>query len=941
MKCNPGEFNTVAGALVCQPCLRATYYAFKGRQSPCLNCPMGWSSVDGSVKCTPCRAGTFARVAGGECRLCTGGRYRTSNMNAASCVGCPMGFSQKDVGQATCVPCSPGAFNDAIGAVHCKWCAAGQYRSDEDAPETCIDCNKGYFSTNASAGCQSCDIGKYGSRPGVCSACVEANTYVDVRGALTCQSCPTGKLHNEKKTGCELPSYRIRSSCQKNTEYLINTDLDRFKWVCAKCVMGGNCEGHRTYSELTPKPGYWKVEARLHPDPLQPFELCPYPNDCNNNNHNNNNNTNMCVQGTSGVLCAQCDVGYDRIGSSCSVCRVGEIEIRVALLVTFFLILLVVVWSLRQKLLTQYLKYKMVIKDIAIAVKIMVSFQQINSSLPSIMDRFAWPDNYVQFLNRLNIVDMDILSLVGLNCAVDFDYRYTVLMSFFIPVIVVFWVLVAYCRGQRAVYLYDKPELMEEEMEITMVKLFDLNDYDQNETIDVEEFYYLIHSVSGFKLSDSEIISVMANSGATKVNKLREGKIYESLELSRRDFLKAASKDSSVVVDNRHHHLSYYISPRLAFDWVASHELISIYFSTAIQLLLLIHAPVSAKAFLYFDCNDVGQNHSFVRQDYKLECYEEKWWAFVPVAVALLVCFTFALPIGLMGYLTVHRKDLQTPKTRQMVGWLYARLTIGSEAWPVFDTFRKMILTGVLVYFDPSARAAAALLVCFLSTAVLNYTRPYKNNQLFWVCQGSFLCVTLKYLVPLFALASKDDTDSNMESLGIVLIVLDSIVFFIGILCICLLFLVFRKDIQEAETEAEEEPTMVLPGWHLVKKNPGRNHEKKKPTRSIKRQVTIKGSLRYNVKVAMMMKKAKHMHEAHQASREIRIKKLAATRIKSKSRLSDRIKSRSRNKLGKQKVVQQRTMTAVHDGGGLGEIVVESDKVHNVVTSPVQVAPER
>ena len=349
------------------------------------------------------------------------------------------------------------------------------------------------------------------------------------------------------------------------------------------------------------------------------------------------------------------------------------------------------------------------------------------------------------------------------------------------------------------------------------------------------------------------------------------------------------------------------------------------------QLLLLIHAPVSATAFLYFDCNDVGQNHSFVRQDYKLECYEEKWWAFVPVAVALLVCFTFALPIGLMGYLTVHRKDLQTPKTRQMVGWLYARLTIGSEAWPVFDTFRKMILTGVLVYFDPSARAAAALLVCFLSTAVLNYTRPYKNNQLFWVCQGSFLCVTLKYLVPLFALASKDDTDSNMESLGVVLIVLDSIVFFIGILCICLLFLVFRKDIQEATTEVEEEH-MVLPGWHLVKKNPGRNHEEKKPTRSIKRQVTIKGSLRYNVKVAMMMKKAKHMHEAHQASREIRIKKIAATRIKSKSRLSDRIKSRSRNKLGKQKVVQQRTMTAVRDGGGLDEIVV---------TSPVQVAPER
>ena len=60
--------------------------------------------------------------------------------------------------------------------------------------------------------------------------------------------------------------------------------------------------------------------------------------------------------------------------------------------------------------------------------------------------------------------------------------------------------------------------------------------------------------------------------------------------------------------------------------------------------------------------------------------------------------------------------------------------------------FRKMILTGLLVFIPGSSRAAVAILVSVLSVASLNYVKPHKNYLVFWTAQGSFLITTFKYL---------------------------------------------------------------------------------------------------------------------------------------------------------------------------------------------------
>jgi hypothetical protein len=54
------------------------------------------------------------------------------------------------------------------------------------------------------------------------------------------------------------------------------------------------------------------------------------------------------------------------------------------------------------------------------------------------------------------------------------------------------------------------------------------------------------------------------------------------------------------------------------------------------QMLLLIHAPVSAKAFYYFDCHVLGKKRQLLRHDYRLDCQSDEYYQFMPVAVLLV-----------------------------------------------------------------------------------------------------------------------------------------------------------------------------------------------------------------------------------------------------------------------------------------------------------------
>ena len=204
--------------------------------------------------------------------------------------------------------------------------------------------------------------------------------------------------------------------------------------------------------------------------------------------------------------------------------------------------------------------------------------------------------------------------------------------------------------------------------------------------------------------------------------------------LTRENFINAAlsnrNPNSNEVV-----HISDLISLQRAHQWTKLHKLASTWIGGAMQLMMLFHAPVSARAFYYFDCHKLGEKY-FLRRDYQIECFSPEWISFLPFAIVLLVGFALAVPLGLFLVLFLNRKHLYTPQTRQTIGFLYARFVPGAEWWEVHEVVRKMILTGLLVYLPSTSRAAAAVLVCIFALGTLNYARPHKNIFLFWVCQG-------------------------------------------------------------------------------------------------------------------------------------------------------------------------------------------------------------
>ena len=327
-----------------------------------------------------------------------------------------------------------------------------------------------------------------------------------------------------------------------------------------------------------------------------------------------------------------------------------------------------------------------------------------------------------------------------------------------------------------------------------MADIFDLADYDESGEIDEREFRYIVRKLkkSPKKMAAKKIHQVMKRCGA-RLHKISPTK--SMLMLSRQHFLKAlAEKENSVVSDGGSNlHISHLISDQLAYQYLHGHQLASSWYSAAIQLLLLFHAPVSARGFYYFDCHQLGAR-TYLRRDYNTQCFGKQWTEFLPVAIILLVGFAATIPIGLTFILYYNRKHLYTPSIRVQIGFLYSRYVPGAEWWEIHEVIRKMFLCGLLVYLPATTRAAAAVLICVLALASLNYTRPHKNNYLFWACQGAFMLTACKYLTTIFAKAMGRNLEQSEddEMLAYFLIFFDSMIFVFGGFCIvaivCMLF---------------------------------------------------------------------------------------------------------------------------------------------------------
>jgi hypothetical protein len=221
----------------------------------------------------------------------------------------------------------------------------------------------------------------------------------------------------------------------------------------------------------------------------------------------------------------------------------------------------------------------------------------------------------------------------------------------------------------------------------------------------------------------------------------------------------------------------------------------------ATMLLMLAHTPVSRKVFQYFHCNNLaGKRYLFA--DYSIRCYSDSWWAFLPVVLVVLVCFTILLPASISVYLYRHWDQLYTVRVQQKVGWLYQAYRRGAEFWQVHDVILKMILTGMLIYIPDGARPTAGAMICIIAVANLNYFRPHKTNVLFWLTELTFVASAFKYITALMIESSAhnpDATEEDIDTVGSLLIGIEIFTIISMLFCFGAAVYVLRGKLQEQD----------------------------------------------------------------------------------------------------------------------------------------------
>jgi len=120
--CAPRKRGLTNGATTesegCGWCPAGTYQSGHG-YATCNSCDAGTVSVEGSLECTPCAAGSIPNSASSTCDLCPGGTYQPLD-GQTTCIACPTG-SASSQGASECSPCPAGTYPDETSS-SCQPC---------------------------------------------------------------------------------------------------------------------------------------------------------------------------------------------------------------------------------------------------------------------------------------------------------------------------------------------------------------------------------------------------------------------------------------------------------------------------------------------------------------------------------------------------------------------------------------------------------------------------------------------------------------------------------------------------------------------------------------------------------------------------------------------------------------------------------------------------
>ena len=97
----------------------------------------------------------------------------------------------------------------------------------------------------------------------------------------------------------------------------------------------------------------------------------------------------------------------------------------------------------------------------------------------------------------------------------------------------------------------------------------------------------------------------------------------------------------------------------------------------------LIYPVVTRTLLAFFGCHQLGSAGLFLYSAYEVECYTERWFAYMPWVVLAALVFSIGIPAGFL-FLILKFKDRGKAgdrSVRKAIGWLYEPFRAEKEWW--------------------------------------------------------------------------------------------------------------------------------------------------------------------------------------------------------------------------------------------------------------------
>jgi hypothetical protein len=642
-----------------------------------------------------------------------------------------------------------------------------------------------------------------------------------------------------------------------------------------------------------------------------------------------------CTVGThpDAVACGRCADGWtSTTRGTCISCSENGVGARWAL-VFVLVVVFVVYFALKHRYTRTLERLQLVWHDVLKLVTIVVSYQQVSSSIPAVVT-IEWPQIYLDFLPYLNLLNLDFARFLSFDCVFGVNYLETLYVYTFLPVLIFVLAVLNYRLTNRRLLKtlasaqknFTKLNAM---WERGLERAFDLIDDDDSGYLHPAELAELLVAVNSIKSEEQAIIMREEVGSQKKWKSTRTRKwtwwIKKCMQRFERKidsnftFMNRARKIVKEYGDwNSNNEMVIYRSSflanakedgRIAEKSIAQKRALIIFsqsaqvirstLGTAFQIIFVMHSPLSVPAFKFFDCRSFGERR-FLHSDYTFDCAGDAYYFGRRFAIAVIILFGFGLPFFFGVYLYANRNALHTARLEAKFGWMYSNYRRGAEGWEIFQICRKIFLTGVLYLLGRHlfVKITFGILCSLLTLVMLVETRPFNSPLVFKVAVISGVCTCFKYAMTFLLMIPNAVAVLTLNGIGAIFLLVDSVAFGCALYMFVVIFRraknnLIKVDAKQNKFDLDEQ-----------ERNANRlRHNKTLSDSDSRRKPVSVGALRRRVSQARTDHKMRTVADHH----EITIQTRKDTILRGKDRAGERLRLRlKRRALSKEPKAQLR-----------------------------------